>query len=135
MPARGKSTYKWPDCESDFPSGTVSGLGHRNGCQELVLFEAAHFGLTHSARLLHPPKHFLDQWPLVLADLIVLVTNRALIEGAAPGPFEVLRHMHPHPELPQSLHEVSRVVSLIGSHADGCAQPPAPVPLPSPVHH
>jgi hypothetical protein len=51
VPARGKSTYKWPDCESNFPSGTVSGLGHRNGS---ALIEGhgyrRGFCLSHSKR-------------------------------------------------------------------------------------
>src|SRR6185312_12088807 len=70
--------------------------------------------LAEHANRLHPAEDLFNALSFALADLISGVTSGASVDGAAAGPFFVLRHMRRYLQFPHYGYQVFGAVCLVG---------------------
>src|SRR4051794_30035440 len=74
--------------------------------------------LPHQGDGLQPSEALFNSLSFLLADIISTMPRGPSINGAAPAPFDVLRHMRRHVHIPAFLHEVSGVVALVATYGN-----------------
>ena len=64
------------------------------------------------------PSALFNQLPLLLTDRVSLVPRGMSVDGAAPTPLRVLRHVRCHLHVPAFAHEISGVIRLVRTDRD-----------------
>src|SRR5690606_600123 len=90
--------------------------GHRQLEVLIDLPDSPVDGLPDAPDRLAPAEVLLDALALDLTEPVALVTGRSAVDGAAPIPGVVVRHMRRHLPAAACVDEVARVVGLVGAH-------------------
>src|SRR5437588_477688 len=92
----------------------VGGAGH--GKNPIYSTDPAMPYLPHQRNRLQPAEALLDSLSLSLAEGVTCVSRGAAINCTAAAPFEVLRYMRRHPQIPALSDKSVRVESFVSAY-------------------
>ncbi len=116
---QGSRSSFWSRChlQSQVPYANQIERRESEGEHPIDSISATMSRLSHEAHGLQPSEDFLDSFPAALTDRVSIVPSRSLIDCAAPVT-HVHRNVRSHVSFSQSIDELARIVSLVGTNRD-----------------